>query len=686
MLESTFIHLPGIGTKKEWALWERGIRTWDDFERASFPQASLLHRQESESTPALLAHSRAALAQGDMGFFARRLPRREHYRIALTLPRSTAFLDIETTGLSNYYDHITIVGVSLADEYYCHIRGASQATLARLLSKAACIVTFNGSVFDTKFLEREFPDLKLPEAHVDLRFFGRSVGLVGNQKRIEQSINAGARGHVANVDGAMAPILWYQYQMGDSSACRTLIEYNHADIMGMQAILDEAIRRKTQGGIARVLQMTPYRFQAKPGRLAWATSRTGDRTHGIHVPPYQGRKGPRITCGQLTRDLHERPFRVVGIDLTGSEKRPSGWCLLTDDGSSTQRLHGDLDLVRETVCARPHVVSIDSPLSLPYGRTRPADDDPARDEFGITRECERILRGRGIHVYPALILNMQGLTARGIRLAARFRRIGIPVIESYPGAAQDILGIPRKKKGVEHLTRALLDFGVRGPIRSVKLSHDELDAITAALVGLFFWTGRFEAMGSHREGFLIVPDLSRSTRDWLNRCVIGLSGERGAGKTTLARFLESRGYGYGRFSEVMEDQLRPNHRPVTREGLQDSGAQIHEDPGPRWLCRQARNRLPAEGKVVIDGLRFPEDHAFLVETYGPAFLHVHVTREGGRRLPAVREGIPRSPSERCIGMLGERAHVRVENNRTKRVLRALGAELLKSIEHRVKPL
>ena len=39
MLESTFIHLPGIGAKKERALWEQGIRTWDDLERASFHQA-----------------------------------------------------------------------------------------------------------------------------------------------------------------------------------------------------------------------------------------------------------------------------------------------------------------------------------------------------------------------------------------------------------------------------------------------------------------------------------------------------------------------------------------------------------------------------------------------------------------------------------------------------------------------
>jgi hypothetical protein len=47
-----------------------------------------------------LEASRIALKRRNFDFFAERLPRREHYRIALTDPRSTVFLDIETTGLS----------------------------------------------------------------------------------------------------------------------------------------------------------------------------------------------------------------------------------------------------------------------------------------------------------------------------------------------------------------------------------------------------------------------------------------------------------------------------------------------------------------------------------------------------------------------------------------------------------
>ena len=79
----------------------------------------------------------------------------------------------------------------------------------------------------------------------------------------------------------------------------------------------------------------------------------------------------------------------------------------------------DEEIVQKTLAAEPLLVSIDSPLSLPAGRSSEFDDDPGREEYGIIREAERQLRKRGVHVYPALLPSMQRLTQRGIRLAAR---------------------------------------------------------------------------------------------------------------------------------------------------------------------------------------------------------------------------------------------------------------------------
>ena len=40
---------------------------------------------------------------------------------------------------------------------------------------------------------------------------------------------------------------------------------------------------------------------------------------------------------------------------------------------------------------------------------------------------------------------MQGLTERGMRLAKLLKEQGFDVIESYPGAVEDVLGLPRKR-------------------------------------------------------------------------------------------------------------------------------------------------------------------------------------------------------------------------------------------------
>jgi len=100
---------------------------------------------------------------------------------------------------------------------------------------------------------------------------------------------------------------------------------------------------------------------------------------------------------------------------------------------------------------------------------------------------------------------MQGLTERGMKLAQQLRKLGFNVIESYPGAAQDILGITRKKISTEELKQGLLDFGLTGSFEHVKITHDELDAITSALVGYFYLSNRYEALGNEDEGYLIVP-------------------------------------------------------------------------------------------------------------------------------------------------------------------------------------
>jgi len=100
---------------------------------------------------------------------------------------------------------------------------------------------------------------------------------------------------------------------------------------------------------------------------------------------------------------------------------------------------------------------------------------------------------------------MRMLTARGIRLRAALEARGFDVIESFPGAVQDLLGMPRKQKGLPELEGALRRHGVELGRRKVGFSGDELDAVTSALVGLMYKNGQYRAIGDPQEGLMILP-------------------------------------------------------------------------------------------------------------------------------------------------------------------------------------
>ena len=620
-LEHTFIHLPRIGPRTEMRLWGDGIFTWADLEEARRQPADLFGIPRDDCLVSIEA-SREALSNKDADYFAARLPSWEHYRVAATFPEDTVFLDIETTGLSLYYDNITLIGLSRGTYYACWFPDAPKDSWQDLLSDAKCLVTFNGTAFDLKFLERLEDRARLPRAHIDLRYFARRAQLKGGQKEIERELGFERPEQIGNATGADAVRLWYEYRNGDLRAGRDLVQYNHSDVEGMKAILDETIRRI--GKNQRLNPPCPFASVEAPVRFESRVE--GDNF--VEIPRFQGRTGPRVTYEDLFGSGSGNAITVIGIDLTGAERRPSGWCVLTGRQVETCMVKTDAEMIEAIAAIRPQVVSIDSPLSLPRGRVRVDDGDPGRDKYGIMRECERMLKRRGINVYPCLIPSMQQLTARGMRLAAEIRALGIPVIESYPGAAQDIMDIPRKRASLMQLKEGLRLFGVEGRSLSADANptHDELDAITSAIVGLFFWSGWFEALGNEDEDYLIIPEVSDSRENqWQDRFVVGVSGPISSGKTTVARWLEQRDFAYGRYSQVVEDETVGHGKAATKQTLQEVGQRIRVELGQRWLNCQLLGRLRDRGrKLVVDGLRWPEDRAFWIERYGPAFFHVHL--------------------------------------------------------------
>jgi histidinol phosphatase-like PHP family hydrolase/predicted nuclease with RNAse H fold/dephospho-CoA kinase len=241
--------------------------------------------------------------------------------------------------------------------------------------------------------------------------------------------------------------------------------------------------------------------------------------------------------------------RVVGFDLTAGKGKATGVALLTGLEVETWSLQSDWELVDFVARTKPAIVSIDSPLGFPGGGS---EIDPAA---GIVRVAEHDLSSVGIPAYPALIDSMRDLTVRGVGLKHMIEALEEPpiVIESYPGAAQDVLCIPRKQKGLELLRDGLRELGLSGP-GLLTDSHDEMDAITSAVVGRFYQTGAFLPMGIPSESELIVPKVQPLGFD--ASPIICLAGRTGAGKSVVARYLSLfYGFKWVRTRELIRDIL-----------------------------------------------------------------------------------------------------------------------------------
>lgn len=195
----------------------------------------------------------------------------------------------------------------------------------------------------------------------------------------------------------------------------------------------------------------------------------------------------------------KRTTRVVGVDLAGSPKRNTGICLLRGmTAASFATLHTDEEILAFIDGARPDLVAIDAPLSLPPGRR--SIEERTGEHF---RSCDRELLKRGIRFFPITLGPMRALTTRGIGLKETLLRRGYEVIEIYPGAAQDLWKIARKQGGLSKLRRGLEKLGLKKLARD--MNGDELDAVTGALVGRLYLKGEAEVLGNAGEGAIVIP-------------------------------------------------------------------------------------------------------------------------------------------------------------------------------------
>ncbi len=193
---------------------------------------------------------------------------------------------------------------------------------------------------------------------------------------------------------------------------------------------------------------------------------------------------------------YRKPFVVVGIDLAGSLRRPTGVCILKGMKARTRVVLADADILKVIQEEKPALVPIDAPLSLPKGRSTIHDRSGEH-----LRECDRELQRRKIRFFPITLGPMRMLTERGLTLKAQIDMMEYRTVECYPGAAQDIWGIPRQKHDLKGLLHGLQELGVKG--LAPQITSDELDAVSAALAGRLFLQGKGEMLGG--ENGILIP-------------------------------------------------------------------------------------------------------------------------------------------------------------------------------------
>lgn len=236
MLNNTYIHIPGVGKSLERKIWAQGIHTWEEFlemgDRISIPSARKARICEG------IKKSSEHLAAKDCYFFSQCLPSAEHWRAYPLFSDSVAFVDIETTGLSQHRDKITVVGIYDGRESKVYVRDINLDEIVEEFSKYRLLVSFNGARFDLPFIKSEFPEIEFKQLHIDLMYPLRRIGYSGGLKNIEKLLGISRSEDTEGMTGFDAVKLWKQYERGDREALDKLIKYNKEDIVNLKTIIE----------------------------------------------------------------------------------------------------------------------------------------------------------------------------------------------------------------------------------------------------------------------------------------------------------------------------------------------------------------------------------------------------------------------------------------------------------------
>ena len=173
MLKNTFLHIPGIGIKTEKRLWKSGIYSWDLFlnhRKTGIPPKQL------DTMSECLKESKNQKASLNPNYFAELIPAGHHWRFFPEFRNATVYLDIETTGLSRYYETITTISLYDGKSIFYYVKGRNLNDFPEDIEQYKVIVTYNGKSFDLPFIERYFGIQAEPSTY-RLKICSRKLGV-----------------------------------------------------------------------------------------------------------------------------------------------------------------------------------------------------------------------------------------------------------------------------------------------------------------------------------------------------------------------------------------------------------------------------------------------------------------------------------------------------------------------------
>lgn len=95
--------------------------------------------------------------------------------------------------------------------------------------------------------------------------------------------------------------------------------------------------------------------------------------------------------------------------------------------------------------------------------------------------------------------------------------------------------------------------------------------------------------------------------------IIGITGLSGAGKDTVAEYLEKKGFAHASLSDVIREEAEKRGMEFTRENLIRLGNELRKTRGGEYLASSAVEKSQASGakNLVLTSIRHPAELAYL---------------------------------------------------------------------------